>query len=154
MSSSAETKTPHPGGRWWVHADHKHTDPMLVETSRLMIKIIEYHPVTAILSDQKKVHMLLIAPIARQLTSLGLVLCPVLSVSSTYSSIHPFLPNTNTEALLCASMNLGAWQRTRDLTSESWHSREKKCLTLWLLKSKYSFFFLVKLNNLYSISLN
>ena len=34
----------YPGGRWWLHADHKHTDPRLVGTSRLMNEITKTSP--------------------------------------------------------------------------------------------------------------
>ena len=33
-----------PGGRWWLHADNKHTEPRLVGTSRLMNKITKASP--------------------------------------------------------------------------------------------------------------
>ena len=40
----SRNQDPHPGGRWWLHAVHKHIDPRLVGTSRLMIKITKTSP--------------------------------------------------------------------------------------------------------------
>lgn len=98
------------------------------QTSRLMIKIIEYHSVTAILSDQKKVHELLVAAVCQtahffRSGTLSSSFCII------YLFIHPSIPPTH--KYWDQHQSRGAWPRTKkpDLRELAFQGEEIVTLT-------------------------
>lgn len=114
LSCSVGTKTPHPGGGWWLHVDHKSIDPRLVGTRRLMIKIPET-PHCHLPPTKKEVMppTTLIPP--KSYTSAGLEDEPETNLCLPSSWLVFFLCSK----LQCFSLDLG--HTNFGVTSSMWH---------------------------------